>query len=334
MELRENIKIIRNKSCMHNPEFLQIVLTEKCNSKCIQCYRSFNNVKDLDYEVIKKLLKEASELGIKKLILIGGDPILYGKYEELSLLITKLGMQQTVSTSGKEIKKLSIDFIKKNKIHFSISLNGSKKEINNLSRDNFELTISAIEYLKNNNIEYSINWVCRKDNVRDFENLISFSRENKASYINIIKNKINNKYYIDSELSYDDLKLISELFKKNRDILKVENCFSQLKNLIGYKSKSPLIKGCGAGRIFCGIDVHGKFIPCTHLNYAESYKGIDEYWKKSEVLSGLRNIVSEDLKYCNECINCSSCLPCRASSIEMCNDFNLGDSKCVCFSNS
>lgn len=58
MELRENIKIIRNKSCMHNPEFLQIVLTEKCNSKCIQCYRSFNNVKDLDYEVIKKLLKE------------------------------------------------------------------------------------------------------------------------------------------------------------------------------------------------------------------------------------------------------------------------------------
>lgn len=58
-----------------------------------------------------------------------------------------------------------------------ISLNGSKKEIHELSRDNFELTYNAAQQLGIRDVKYGINWVARHDNVRDLENLIWIAKD-------------------------------------------------------------------------------------------------------------------------------------------------------------
>ena len=96
-----------------------------------------------------------------------------------------------------------------NNLNFYISLNGSVKEINNLSREGYDISISAIEKLAKNKVRFGINWVARHDNVRDFPNMLALCRTYGVSAISITSNKLTGSQEIQSPLDSEDLVLLS-----------------------------------------------------------------------------------------------------------------------------
>lgn len=89
------------------------------------------------------------------------------------------------------------------KVHITFSLNGSIQEINDKSRDGYDYAVNAFQIFKGLSIPCGINWVGRKDNVGDFENLIKFAEENGVKWINVISNKLSCGE-IKSAMAYED----------------------------------------------------------------------------------------------------------------------------------
>lgn len=69
--------------------YLRISLTDKCNLRCVYCMEEDLKFKEdyindvLSFEDYKFIIKNASELGIKKIKFTGGEPLLYPKLSEL-----------------------------------------------------------------------------------------------------------------------------------------------------------------------------------------------------------------------------------------------------------
>ena len=67
----------------------------ECNLNCPQCIYKPNNYfcigsKEIEYEEAVKLISDFYELGARKLTLLGGEPTLYGKYQNKPFLLADL----------------------------------------------------------------------------------------------------------------------------------------------------------------------------------------------------------------------------------------------------
>lgn len=73
-------------------EELKIEITSRCGRGCIHCSSnaSESQVKELDYNDVKRILLEAKQLGIKSIVFTGGEPCLYDKIQDLIIFAKKL----------------------------------------------------------------------------------------------------------------------------------------------------------------------------------------------------------------------------------------------------
>ncbi|MBI5360782.1 MAG: radical SAM protein [Planctomycetes bacterium] len=72
-------KIIEKKSAqyMNAPNVIEFEITNKCNSNCIMCPPEVHLGNDfIDHELFKRIAKEGRELGIRRMVFTGGEPLL------------------------------------------------------------------------------------------------------------------------------------------------------------------------------------------------------------------------------------------------------------------
>ncbi len=92
--------------------YLQLHITEKCNLDCRHCYLGIKGQKELDLDVIDKVIREFSQTGLK-LLITGGEPILHSKFWEVLKAAKKHPIRVEVLSNGTLItedraKKLSM----------------------------------------------------------------------------------------------------------------------------------------------------------------------------------------------------------------------------------
>ncbi len=279
-------KIIRydkvKKKCSV-PMFIHIELTERCPLNCRQCYCSLDRGKDLPWEICYRYITEAAELGVRRILLTGGEPLLYHRLSDAIKLISSYEMESVFSTSGvgislekcMELKNSGID-----KVY--VSLNGSCEQIHNLSRDCFKEAVKAIKMLKNEGIWCGINWVARHDNVQDFENLCTLAKELKVDRIDILSNKSDRYGKVVSEISWEDLNKLSNKIREDfvKGYVTVELCYPELIHLLPDTSFPTMCEECTAGKLFMEVNVDGSFSKCRHQrNKNFNYTTMKAFWE-------------------------------------------------------
>ena len=100
---------------------------------------------------------------------------------------------------------------------------------------------------------------------------------------------------------------------------------------IAVKSVAEFIGGCGAGRIYAGIQPNGDVIPCVFLPISVGNirnKEFKEIWEKSPILNKLRD---KDLikGFCGTCPYRYVCGGCRARAYAYFNDILAPDPGCI-----
>ena len=119
---KENLDLVGaldGSNAYKGPNIVQIDLTDKCNLNCVGCWcHSYflenikvKKFKELPFDLLKKLIEELNELGVKEIMLSGsGEPFMYPQIMEVIGLIKEKGISLNIITNFTLVNK---DIIKK-----------------------------------------------------------------------------------------------------------------------------------------------------------------------------------------------------------------------------
>lgn len=110
-----------------SPDTIQLNFLARCNLKCKICsienFTIYDRTHELSYETMEKLIKQAFEMGIKEVLLLGGEPFLRPDIFKLVKQIKKYGLRPIIITNGTILNKTILDKIfdsELNNLHISI----------------------------------------------------------------------------------------------------------------------------------------------------------------------------------------------------------------------
>jgi AdoMet-dependent heme synthase len=167
---------------------VNLALTNRCNSRCKHCY--FDSGKSLPYEMkakqIKKALDELKKIGVKKIDITGGEPLLRDDLEEIISYAKKQDFYVKVLTNGLLLSKEKLALLKKAGLDaIGISLDGSTPEIYNSVRNmNEKVFNSVIKNIKNTvsfGFYVKVNTVALDLNIDDLVNISELCRKLKVN---------------------------------------------------------------------------------------------------------------------------------------------------------
>ncbi|MVX63776.1 GTP 3',8-cyclase MoaA [Clostridium chromiireducens] len=170
-----------------NIDYLRISITDKCNFRCKYCMpedrvATLMNNEILTFDEIIKICKSASKLGIQKIKVTGGEPLLRDDVTDLIRSIKELPLVKnvTLTTNGvflydkiHELKKAGINSI-------NISLDTLIKEkFNDITRrDKYDEVIRGIKEAQNIGVKIKINSVPIKNfNFDEIVNIAAISKD-------------------------------------------------------------------------------------------------------------------------------------------------------------
>lgn len=300
-------------------------ITNYCNLHCIFCSASALGSKEkIDDDNCIKITKKLISNGIKYVSIRGGEPTLVNQLSECIKLFNENGVFVELVSNGTGITdKLLNDFstLNKNLIRIKISLDSTKKELNDRLRGSgsYDGAISAIE------VCHKMKWPFRtqmvitnqnKDGIIDMYNYVSSKNASSFGTILVLPMGRGKK----TELVTIDEKLLEDLIfiKENENDTKFEKLGM---GIDGYKFYDELYKDsdytdedsykfsllkCNCSKTRINIDSNGDVYPCDMMKYEEFKMGnilmndISKIWN-SENAEKFNNITRRTKKGCKDC---------------------------------
>lgn len=150
--------------------YLRISLTEKCNLRCVYCMPE-NGIKLMPQkhlmtdEEILALSKIFVTLGVNKIRLTGGEPLVRKNIDNLLLKLSQLPVKLTLTTNGVLVDQHIETFKKAGISSLNLSLDSLNGQTNqSLTRRNlFDKTIENIHLLIHNGFHVKINTVVMRN---------------------------------------------------------------------------------------------------------------------------------------------------------------------------
>lgn len=188
MNLRKKNLLINNNEISNKeiilkskPSFLHIVLTTRCNLKCIMCtQKQFDyTMPDNVYDYVFELIKYAENITWQ-----GGEVFLYKNFKKLFYEANKYKIRQSIITNGLLINEEFIKTIAQNNIFLTISIDSVKKEIYEQIRvgGKFETLLNVLDKIKNyrdsfRNPSFVLQMavVVMKINHKEIKNMVDFA---------------------------------------------------------------------------------------------------------------------------------------------------------------
>lgn len=317
---------------------INLELTTACPLRCKQCYCSFENPKHMPLKVAKKWIQEAGVIGAKAVALSGGETLCYPHLNEIIDFAKSKGLIVAATFSGWNFTQEVLDKLRSAGIdNICISLNGSTKEINSLTRDGFDYAITALTLLQENHFpSTTLNWVMHSNNTYDFKNVIAIAEKFDVKLIDVISFKPDSEKQMKTIPTKEQLYWVADIIRNYRGKVKigVEPCYSQLlavlldTKLFGNMNSGPN-RGCRAGFSLMSVNVDGSLSPCRHISYRENYDTIQQYFDSSPIISQLRACNEAEAKEpCSNCDFLYHCKPCMAINTEIHGKILWGNGFC------
>ncbi len=154
---------------------LDLQIIGKCNLKCKFCCGAPKNIIEQPFYVVKKVIDKLKVINIERIVITGGEPLIYPDIDEVIKYIYDCGIEIYLSTNAYFLDK-HFETIIKYVSCIGIPLDGSNSSIcSEMTRkgDQLSVTISAINKIKSANpkIKVKIGTVVSKINIDDLQNI-------------------------------------------------------------------------------------------------------------------------------------------------------------------
>ena len=173
--------------------FLALHVTSNCLLHCEHCYfRNYTNTntsKEISLEAIQNICADfmSTEFPLNKysIILSGGEPLLYSKFEQLCDLVREFQDHVRLSTNGILIPKY-IDIFEQND-GIMVSIDGDRETHDRIrGKGSYDKAIKALECLQEHGINHSIGVALCKLNFHCIDHLIELCKRYDCTTMNFM----------------------------------------------------------------------------------------------------------------------------------------------------
>lgn len=299
----------KNNAPFHS---LWISVTNHCNLRCIHCHLSSGSPleNELTTEEICRLIQEAAELGVRRLVITGGEPL----FRKDILRILEYGSQNiedmTLLTNGILITEEMAQKLKEVKMVIQVSLDGARQETHDFIRGegSYKKTISGLMNLVKVGVQPCISMTLLKKNVNEIPEMANLAKklEIKSLHFPVLQIKGRAKEN-EALIALGNEELVSTMMKifelsKSGDLqIGVE------KNFRKKIERMQRADFCEAGCSSVSVAADGKVYPCNGLHENDFYAGtirkqpLEDIWKESEVFKRFRSFSLVDIPECRTC---------------------------------
>ena len=197
---------------------LWIEVTTRCNLKCEWCYNQYrNDGKDMSFELFKEYLRSAIDIGIKNVVIVGGEPFLWPHIQDAIKLISTLSISSTIITNGTVMVEKDVQMITDN-IGLLISIKSTHPSFMIKHAGGYYDLSEKISLINRLGIKYSINIMISSLNTENIVDDIRNTHRMGASkfYLSFCRPAECKNSFIDHSLSS---KTASNFVKKNYEYI-------------------------------------------------------------------------------------------------------------------
>src|ERR1700733_1568125 len=128
---------------------------ENCNCRCVMCdiWQRKGN-REIDVEWLERQRSSIQKLGVKHVVLTGGEPLLHSRFDDLCVLLKKFGIRITLLTTGLLLAKRP-ELVAKSVDEVIVSLDGPEEVHDQVRRVKgaFGLVLDGIRAVRRHNPE-------------------------------------------------------------------------------------------------------------------------------------------------------------------------------------
>ena len=324
---------------------LRVSITQRCNFDCFFCHQEGESGPDGEAtpEEIEAIVSIAAELGIGKVKITGGEPLLREDIFEVASYGTHKGLRVVMAVNGTLLDPEKASAAKKAGIQrVSISLDGATTE----SHDRFRGVVGAyagamegVNYLKEADLDFQINTTVTKRNLGEIEDIFQLAIQlgAVAHHIFLLVPTGRGRELVHEEVTPEEyeqtLTWFAEQDKKTKIQLKA-TCAPQYYRIVHQHGSAEGLKGneeglhtftrgCLGGISFCFLSHKGDVQPCGYLEVTAGNireRPFQEIWERTEVFQRLRDVNNLTGK-CGGCEYRIVCGGCRARAYSLHGDY-------------
>lgn len=296
---------------------VKIELTNKCSRNCKHCSSSATsnnkNLKELNFNHVSKIIREAKLMGVETIVFTGGEPLMYDRLCELVKLTSSLGMKSTIYSFAfrndqtlKQYRTLIENGL--NKIIYSLADTlSNEKDLSTYEKGEF-----FDKVFEESNAILGFHYAVSKDSIDRLNEVVNktiqtFDNKKYFDKISLLRFVPHGKGTNDMDLTREELLSIKDLYLSNNNKSRIR--LGSPWNILGIENSPCII----ADEIMI-IGFDGIAYPCDSIKYFTEL-GISGNIKEnslsemynSEYFTNIRNLnVSNSCSSCNQYSICKS----------------------------
>ena len=288
---------------------IKIELTNKCSRNCVHCSsnatNNINNLKELNFEDVCKIIREAKQIGVQTIVFTGGEPLMYDGLPELVKLTSKLGMKSTIYTFSYRTdetlnKYKNLINLGLNKIIYSLADSLSNEtDISSYDKEYF-----FDKVFENNDAKLGFHYTVSKNSFLKLETILTetintFNNKKYFEKVSILRFVPHGKGTTDMNLSKEELSAIKNLYlnSNNKNRIRLGTPW----NILGIENTPCII----ANEIMI-IGFDGIAYPCDSIKYFTKL-GISGNIKENSLMEMYNSDYFSNIRKFNTDDSCSSC---------------------------
>lgn len=306
--------------------YLTIACTTRCNFACPYCSKRSAGIRDLDCQLLMRLLNEAIALGLRKVELTGGEALLYPFFWEVVEWLRDHDIVVNLVTNGALIDRKIATDLARYRVNVAVSLSTLREErFHELSggRGRLSRVIEALDLLLTAGHAattpplVAIHALGSREVFPELAEIRDFARNRGCGFV------LNRAIPVGG-LQADNLPSLQDL----KRFLDLESATTSA--TIPFCGDTP----CNRLKAGCYIGADGLVRPCASIDRVVGdprTESLADIWLRSELLTVCRNLETRLEGSCGACPERSRCYGCRAVAYAAYGSITAPDPGCFRF---
>lgn len=312
-----------------------LTLNRICNNRCVWCYAGPTgfNKPEMDFELAGKLIQLFHDIGVKSVILIGGEPTMYTKLIQVVEKCISMNIDPVLVTNGLRLKdKMYLKDLR------GVGLKKISVSVKGLNSDEYrEITgnpngysdmVSGISNIKETDCELSVSFTITDVVVKDVEKFVKGIINLGVKHVNFdLVSPVISKNGVIAERMPSPNELATAVEKIHYKIkglgisygfyLSIPLCLLSDRVRKEFADENLIVTTChiykGTGLIF---DQEGRILPCNHFTdfpvgkFGEDFDSAESFklfWENPSMAENRRKLLKFPVEKCSDCSDWNSC---------------------------